>query len=1058
MRLVHQESFSTKDNSNPEAAEGIKVLGDPDDGLNIDIPSEINKSNYTNNRFITDSSPLPSLLSEGLDFTYNQPYNNANVTIEIRKPDEGDNLYALYRIYESSAGSRTIIWDGSTCAAYGRDSEGELEKQFNRECPIGDYKFKVTSTTADGRYYVSSSDDIKVKEDILFNYFTPTSGEPGDSVTIKGRGFAQLRNPNISNPDLAIAYFGGASNSAFIENDTTIVTSVPTSAETGTIRITNTAGGSETISITSSDSFTVNRSTEISTNEVNIIQPNAGDIVSGTIEIELEETGSYTSDSKSCANGLTYRLTATGDLAERKISGPFTWDLDTTEYEDGIYFLFAYCYAEDDELISTDEILMRIKNEIEPFEVDITNPSDDDTITYIPTFTNEYNDIVYPTVDLTVQTNQDAICKYSIADDFDFETQGHLFYYQENRDLDNEITPTQSHATAYGFPINNNTTYNVLVKCLSTISGELAQDQVSFTVGNSNPEELTIRILRPLDGETYTVTDGAFINNFLQATTSLTSECKYALNFPEFSFEEEGIIMNSLDGLPLNRDTQFENSITIIGELEDTYNLTVKCKAVDFDLEEESTVSFNVTEESRPTDYPPDTTLAPTCNLETDNASYEQGEEAEISYAFSILEGTKDGEFELVLLDEADDEIEEFIDRDDRDTDSTGNQEINWDIPNNLAAGDYTFKISGEATDSSDDSKKYTCEETVEITIEESDSLIDVDILDGNLDLSDEDDISEVLVTLNTEFEKLVVNLYKYEDGKVLLPAAKTLYHECAVNPERDCTVDPDDGEYLIEWDGSLGKGFIQPGTYIVSATGWTDRSDDDTRIRAIDGYLRVYGFNSSADCRFTDVSPSDPDIDAINWACENGIFKGSNNRLYPNEKLKRIEALATSNRMSRCRFLSTYNPSLDGPIFKDMVPYMNQNSTLWMFEELKKGTVECVTTIPTVQGYGDGNFRPINNVQFMEYAKIALISLQNGRLLKSPIYPNYNKEPWYEDIRLYLLDRGLPSLPADAQITRRDAINFLWNLKVAGIIPEDLDTPTAVSDTNNNSGGVLEL
>jgi hypothetical protein len=657
---------------------------------------------------------------------------------------------------------------------------------------------------------------------------------------------------------------------------------------------------------------------------------------------------------------------------------------------------------------------------------------------------------------------------------------------------------------------------------------------IDYSVTSSlieTPDQLTVTIARPQDGVTYN-TANILLDNFLQANTGgVNATCKYTLDAPDFDFATQGISMTATDAATSGglEGTNFISNVTVLGEVADSYNLTVKCEATDYDLSGSASTNFNLVDEtveciaaggslgavnptndavcctglinvpapfgtagSRgtcemptgdfdedgvnnatdncPADANPDQadadadglgdvcdvpTLAPTCNLNADNASYQAGEEAKFVYSFSIADGTEDGEFELVLYDEDDDEVEDFddfLDNDDRETDSSGVQEIEWTVPRSIDAGSYTLKLTGEAKDGG---TTYTCEDTVDITIEESDAIVEVDILDGSLDYGDTDDEVEVLVSLNAEVEKIVVNLYKYEDGEILLPAVKTLLHECSDEDDDDCEVDPDDGEYLIVWDGSKGSGFVAPGTYIVSATVWTDRTDNDTRQRAVDGYMRLYGSNVSEECRFTDVSPADPNFDAINWACENQIFLGSNGRLFPDEKLKRIEALAVSNRMARCTFPSSYNPSSDGNLgFVDMTPYLSRASTLWMFEELKKGIVDCVTTTPTVQGYQeDATFRPINNVQFMEYAKIALISLQNGRILAAPIYPNYNQEPWYEDIRLYLFDRGLPTLPADAQITRRDAINFLWNLKEAGLIPDDFSPLGPVPTTRGSAG-----
>jgi len=475
--------------------------------------------------------------------------------------------------------------------------------------------------------------------------------------------------------------------------------------------------------------------------------------------------------------------------------------------------------------------------------------------------------------------------------------------------------------------------------------------------------------------------------------------------------------------------------------------------------------------------------FTPSCTLSSDKEEYKAGEEIELNYNFTPSDETE-GKFYLkifqALADNQFEEVTQILNPANQATDSsTGDLKLKWQIPSESEAGDYVLYMKGSSSEieaESGDDKSYDCRAKSEIKITEADpepEFITLELSEDNDEFLTQDEDLGLNLDLNQDATSLLVNVYRYKSSsKIDTKPIATIYHHCISDDDREnedeCGLSAD--EYELEWTAedqpSLEE--LDSEKILIIATAWEtfSHSNKSKKHTAIVGPLEVVqeisdnaqSINDSKACEFDDIAANDPDFEAFKAICEDGYFTGSKSdkglNLYPDEFLKRNEAIAIANRTAGCDQRSSYNIQRDGNMgFPDLNFYLNNSEAIWMFQEIKKATVDCRNPItPVIQGDRFHNIRPEEVTTFYEFAKIALISLQNGGKSVYPILaPDYYKNPWYADIRDFLIYFKLPSLDDNAPMRRRDAINFLYNLKKANLYNNHPYTPEA-SPSNTTS------
>jgi IPT/TIG domain-containing protein/flagellar hook capping protein FlgD len=179
----------------------------------------------------------------------------------------------------------------------------------------GTYSFGMKNTSTNSAFYSSKEATTVANRPVLIvesnvspaiGSFTPTSGQAGTSVTVRGTGFTGATSVT----------FNGTSASYTVNSDTVITTPVPAGAPSGPIRVTNSVGSS-----TSTGYFTVIVAPAISS-----FSPATGPV---GMEVTVHGVGFYTANTFRF-NGIAAFFTIVNDTTLRAIvpggssSGPLS--------------------------------------------------------------------------------------------------------------------------------------------------------------------------------------------------------------------------------------------------------------------------------------------------------------------------------------------------------------------------------------------------------------------------------------------------------------------------------------------------------------------------------------------------------------------------------------------------------------------------------------------------------------------------------------------------------------------------------------------------------------
>lgn len=178
----------------------------------------------------------------------------------------------------------------------------------------------------------------------------------------------------------------------------------------------------------------------------------------------------------------------------------------------------------------------------------------------------------------------------------------------------------------------------------------------------------------------------------------------------------------------------------------------------------------------------------------------------------------------------------------------------------------------------------------------------------------------------------------------------------------------------------------------------------------------------------FIDMSPSDPECEAVRYLREKGLFMGQNinNGIYANlnSELLRAEYFALASRL--LEFKSPFNGPDIASRFNDITPNITSDlNNLWWLMPLGELIQNNV-----INGYSDNTIRPYNKLTQAELAKITGIA----KRIFLPGSINLNKNPWYTDIVQAFNMRGIYINP-EAVATRRDAVRIIYQSSLPSML-----------------------
>ena len=514
----------------------------------------------------------------------------------------------------------------------------------------------------------------------------------------------------------------------------------------------------------------------------------------------------------------------------------------------------------------------------------------------------------------------------------------------------------------------------------------------------------------------------------LELDTSIASVCKASLEDLEYNDDDMIDMDENTD------DDEFRLDFEDIDEGETT--IYVKCaNKADETKIGEAEVTFDVEEET------PDGDLE--CEIEADEDEFDPSTE-NIQFTYNVAGNSDVDKVDYILTIETESGTEVLTLKTDR------NEELDledltkdWNglvDGDRLVDGDYKAVLTAE--DSDDD--RVTC--TDEVDFELDDSIVDGIVLELEaLNSIFEPTTSKVdlRLTNRVDGDRVVVNAYQTGNSAPI----RTVFYQCTAGercPESKGELSR--GSHNLIWDGSDASGrFVAPGNYFFKAS---LKDDDDNIYVAFSDTVKAQGlvggsaypggnppqlFGSA--CTFTDVNPSDLDYQAVQWACSNGIFTGSNGAMNINQPLLRVDFIAVANRLAACPQTS-YSSQYDGNLgFSDLNQYTNDPNTQWFLREIKNASRDCVSRGQTINGYPDGTIRINNQLIASEMWKVIIEAAKNGNRANYTFNANTNQNPWFIDYQALLQTNGVPLTAADQGMTRRDAIRLLHNMYLRGLI-----------------------
>jgi flagellar hook assembly protein FlgD len=893
------------------------------------------------------------------------------------------------------------------------------------------YTFNSSSLTTDSTYglrvYATSANGItnekfltvrKVGEELdpetetTITSISPISGPVGTTVFINGTNFNELKGEAESSaPDQVIVSFGSNiedATQAVVStsvSDTQIIATVPSSALTGRIYIKKPWAPVNTY-IASTTNFTVERETDPSAVApvVTIDHPEAGVPVNG--------------------NRATTYIDATTDIA-------------SVCYYDQTDFVFSDTGETGQELIRTGGTNLIHGRTI--------NIEDNRSYTlYVKCAPKSNYDAGTVTADLigsaniTFSVTEATTCGYlelnrtkrvrvlnSIYGGMPI-TPGVTSLYTDFANRINELNPDID-AADIPEPFSSSNAETVINDWVDFINNadtsECNYEDVKTFNTNPVPE---VDIEEPDEDET------TGTNITLEVETDIASECKASFQDLEYSDDDD----DNLEMEATNDDDdEFELEIEDIEEGETT--IYVKCASKEDPTQiGEEEVTFTVEEVA------PDGDLE--CTIDGDEDEFDPSLE-NIRFTYSVTGNSDVDEVDYTLSIENESGVEVLLLKTDR------NEELDledltkdWD---GLVDGDRlvdgNYKAILRAEDKDDD--RVTC--TDEYEFELDDSLVDGIVLELEaLDTIFEPTTSHVDIRLvnRVDGDRVVVNAYQLENAAPI----RTIFYQCD-NGEK-CPQNKGElskGYHDLKWDGSDSSGrFVAPGEYFFKVS---LKDDDDNVFVAFSEAVEAQGYVGGGTpypgaptpplfgtaCSFTDVSPTDPDYQAVQWVCANGIFTGSNGTMNINQPLLRVDFIAVANRLAACS-QTTYDPQFDGNLgFSDLTPVINDPSANWYLREIKNASRDCVSRGQTINGYPDGTIRIANQLVASEMWKVIIEAAKNGNKANYTFVADTSKNPWFTDYQTLLQTNGVPLTPADQGMTRRDAIRLLHNMYLRGLI-----------------------
>lgn len=200
------------------------------------------------------------------------------------------------------------------------------------------------------------------------------------------------------------------------------------------------------------------------------------------------------------------------------------------------------------------------------------------------------------------------------------------------------------------------------------------------------------------------------------------------------------------------------------------------------------------------------------------------------------------------------------------------------------------------------------------------------------------------------------------------------------------------------------------------------------------------------------DVDKSDQDYTAFVTSCNLGFFKGnSEGRLYPDKQLTRAETAVILNRV--LGLTDEYDPKKNNITFIDdfFIDNLNEEDKQWIFRAVYR-----IQKAGIFNGYPDGTFKPLDKINFAEFAKVVLLTIDSSdRTYVNFNSLNFDTDPWYEGQLSFLTNlNGYGALIKETEksyrinttlsttsvgpstvLTRRQAMLFLHTLASKGYL-----------------------
>jgi len=208
---------------------------------------------------------------------------------------------------------------------------------------------------------------------------------------------------------------------------------------------------------------------------------------------------------------------------------------------------------------------------------------------------------------------------------------------------------------------------------------------------------------------------------------------------------------------------------------------------------------------------------------------------------------------------------------------------------------------------------------------------------------------------------------------------------------------------------------------------------------------ILLTGINTALAASFSDVPSSHANFDAIEYVKANNIVTGyADGTFKPDSTINRAEFTKI---VVGAVIPETQDCAMTTPDFK----FSDVDKTAWYADYVCMALSEGI-----IAGYSDGTFKPAQEINFAEAAKI----IANAFALKSDYSPgpndNITPPPWYfEFVDALAAKNAIPTTINyfDRKITRGEMVEMIYRLKNPTIVK-----PTATYDTLNNQASFIRI